>query len=247
MYKVLAHEKLIVYEKSLAFIKTIAPVIDAWPSKYAICDQMDRASESLIINLVKAAGESHQEQKVYYLECSIGSALECAACLDIAYIKQLIDSETAKETKVALQTIVRMEYGLRKSWFSSLHEETETYDANPDIFFIHESLRVYQCALHVCQVLDTNVLAATERWDRYTRRSDESITSLILNIAEGNGRFSKLDHNKFIVIAEDAGIRLSAYFDLITASASANLSSIKTELREVLAMIAGMKGYLTKT
>jgi hypothetical protein len=57
---------------------------------------------------------------------------------------------------------------------------------------------------------------------------DELSTSLTVNIAEGNGRFSKLDHGTFVSIAEDAGTKLAAYLDL--AEAASLISPVPTDL-----------------
>jgi hypothetical protein len=46
----------------------------------------------------------------------MGSALESAACLDIAVLKQLLLPDAALREKRLLCEIVRMLVGLRKSW-----------------------------------------------------------------------------------------------------------------------------------
>ncbi|HXP63667.1 MAG TPA: four helix bundle protein, partial [Dongiaceae bacterium] len=43
---------------------------------------------------------------------------------------------------------------------------------------------------------------------------DEGVTSIILNIAEGNGRFSELDHRHFLDLAEGSAVKVAAYLDL---------------------------------
>ena len=67
---------------------------------------------------------------------------------------------------------------------------------------------------------------------------------MTLNIAEGNGRFSMLDHNKFIVIAEDTGTKLATYLDVVGATSHVKVERAKDELRYVMAMLAGMRKYL---
>ncbi len=141
------HEKLAVYAHALSFAKLSAALIDSWPSILAVCDQLDRATESIVTNLAKAARLRATENGIYCLECSLGSVLECAACLDVA-------------------------------------------------------------------------------------------------IAEGNGRFSKLDHSKFVSTAEDAGTKLAAYLDLVEAASLMKADAAKCHLREVMAMLGGLRGYL---
>ena len=79
---------------------------------------------------------------------------------------------------------------------------------------------------------------------RHAKRVDGLTTSLTLNIAEGNGRFSKIDHRKFIGLAEDAGTKLAAYMDLLAPMALVDVEPVKDYLRDVMAMLSGLRGYL---
>ena len=239
----MAHERLRVYDKALAFVRLITPEVDLWPSRYCVRDQIDRAMESVITNLVKAAWLQPSRQAVYHLECSLGSVLECAACVDVALIRDLIDKETASGRKLALLEVVRMEVGLRSSWSPSVCEEPEHYGEQTS-GFSHEYLLVYQQGLQLCRVLVGGVLAAHDAHDRYARRIDEASTSLLLNIAEGNGRFSQLDHRLFIERAQEAGVKLAAYLDLVSPIGTEPTDSAKALLHEVMAMLSGLRGYL---
>jgi len=55
---------------------------------------------------------------------------------------------------------------------------------------------------------------AEERSDRLCREVDKSATSLVLNVAEGNGRYSELDHKRFLEIAAASAVKAAAYLDL---------------------------------
>jgi len=243
MQHVLPHEHLKVYEKALAFVRIMTPLNDMWPPYHSVRDQMDRACESLVVNLVKAAYHQRTSQGIYHLECSVGSVLECAACLDVVSIKGLLDNVERDKTKRALLEIARMEIGLRRSWCPTVHEEAEQYGEKTQ-HFPHESLQVYQRALQLCQLLVSEVLTPDILQSRQARKIDEAITSLLLNIAEGNGRFSQLDHRQFITIAEEAGVKLAAYLDLVSLSNSDSVKSAKAILHEEMAMLVALKGYL---
>jgi len=243
MSKTMPHERLHVYDKALSVVRTIAAQVELWPSMHSVRDQADRALESLITNLIKAAWHQPSRQAVYHLECSLGSVLECAACLDVARVKGLVGNEQATAWKQSLLEVARMEVGLRKSWSVNVCEESGQY-GEKEPTFPHESLQVYQRALRLCQVLATNILTPDKERSRYARRIDEASTSLLLNIAEGNGRFSQLDHRQFIAAAEEAGVKLAAYLDLISPGSSVATESARSVLREVMAMLVGLKGYL---
>ena len=240
----LPHEKLVVYAEALSFAQTMLPLVDTWPASHAIRDQIQRASESILTNLAKAARRRRTNQGIYHFECSLGSVLECAACTDIALVKGLIDESRLQSGKETLQRIARMEVGLRKSWCESVHEEAPSYGNETGTRFPHESLKAYQSSLQPYRVLESVVLGGKNRRHRNAKKLDEAATSLVLNIAEGNGRFSKLDHGKFVGIAEDAGALLAVHLDMAAFSCSVDVMPAKALLREIVAMLAGLKGYL---
>ena len=245
MRHVLPHEHLKVYEKALAYVRAMAPQVDKWSPSHSVRDQMDRACESMVVNLVKAAYHQRSNLGSYHLECSLGSVLECASCIDVAVIKRLLDNGESEAAKQNLLDVARMEIGLRNSWCPSVREEQETYAGKPQ-GFSHETLHVYQQGLHLCELLVTDVLTPNMQQNRIARRVDEASTSLVLNIAEGNGRYSQLDQRQFITVAEEAGIKLAAYLDLLPMSNPESVQSAKSVLHEVMAMLIGLEGYLVR-
>ena len=50
--------------------------------------------------------------------------------------------------------------------------------------------------------------------DRLCREVDKAATSVVLNVAEGNGRYSELDHRRFLEIAANSAVKATAYLDL---------------------------------
>jgi len=240
----LPHEKLHVYAEALTFLRTILPLVASWPRKHAVRDQMDRAGGSILTNLAKAARRRRTDHGIYYIECSLGSVLECAACFDIAFAKRLVTDPVLQTGKDSLQRIARMQIGLRRSWCDEVREGDESYGAATGVYFPHESLVLYQRSLQLCRQLEGSILAAGRRSSPYARRIDQTATSLVLNIAEGNGRFSRLDHGSFITVAQDAATMLGVYLDLAAGADSADTESAKATLREVAMLLAGLKGYL---
>jgi four helix bundle protein len=149
---VFAHEKLKVYQRALAFFRLADEMAGSWDAKHAISDHLPRAAESIVLNLAEAsAAFSGVKQKS--LDVALGSTLECAACLDIAHVKELIDGAALALHKPSLARIFRMQMGLRKSWSGDVvREEPEAYGpAEPArqsvLCFHHEQLDVYRVAL----------------------------------------------------------------------------------------------------
>ena len=69
------------------------------------------------------------------------------------------------------------------------------------------------------------------------------MTSVVLNIAEGNGRYSELDHRRFLDVAEGLAVKVAAYLDLAVQKLA--LTQLQCEpgkalLERIVAMLSGM-------
>jgi four helix bundle protein len=74
---------------------------------------------------------------------------------------------------------------------------------------------------------------------------DKSSTSIVLNIAEGNGRFTGTDQAKFYETAYKATIQSAALVDLTTAKGATHVSRVE-QGRELLRRLAAMLTALSK-
>ncbi len=114
--RMFSHQKLKVYAKALGSVTRLARHSALWDKRHAVVDQLVRASESVVLNLAEGARLWTLGNKQHRLDYAIGSALECAACLDIAMIKQFLLADLATGEKRSLCEVVRMLVALRKSW-----------------------------------------------------------------------------------------------------------------------------------
>ena len=112
----LSHHKLKVYGKGVAVVASLGKHLVQWDKRHAVVDQLGRASESIVLNLVEGVRLRRSAQKQQLLDYAVGSALECAACVDIAVIKQFLAPELGALEKGSLGEVVRMLEGLRRSW-----------------------------------------------------------------------------------------------------------------------------------
>ena len=220
----LSHQKLEVYGKSLTVVASLATHSGHWDKRHAVVDQLCRASESIVLNLAEGVRVRSPGQKQQFLGYAVGSALECAACLDVAVIKEFLASELAMVEKRSLCEVVRMLVGLRRSWErSTLQEEARAYGGPPSSepqegYFAHEPLEVYQISLEFMRWFN-GLPAGAELASRLCRQIDKAATSLILNLAEGYGRTGEGDRLRFLATAESAAVRASAYLDLCVSKA----------------------------
>jgi four helix bundle protein len=207
-------EKLKVYERALASVASLSKLSANWDKRHAVVEQVVRASESVVLNLAEGARLRGSPQRQHLLDYSIGSALECAACLDIAQRKQLVTSPEAFREKKALCEVVKMLFGLRRSWKADeLHEESGDYTVQERRLFAHERLEAYQWSLLVVEWFHA-LPGGAELPTRWFRQIDKAITGVVLNIAEGNGRRLQADHRKFLELAESSLIKVSTYIQL---------------------------------
>jgi len=205
-------QNLRVYNDLTRFIASSEEVVSDWDKAHAIVDHFQRASEGAIVCLAEACRHQRLPAKQHAIDCSAGSILECAACFDIARIKGLCRDAEATAVKNQLGSVFRQLVALRHSWEKlEIQEEESGYEVT--YVFNHERLEVYQLSLQVNEKLVVmHILERLPRGD--FRRLDEPAASLLLNIAEGNGRFAHYDHSRFLEIANQATTRLAARLDV---------------------------------
>jgi four helix bundle protein len=57
MNRLFDHEKLEVYQASMAFLVWLEPILQELPKTIAVRDQLDRASTSVLLNLAEGNGK----------------------------------------------------------------------------------------------------------------------------------------------------------------------------------------------
>jgi four helix bundle protein len=108
------HEKLDVYQQTLAFCGWAGDLIEGINSKAAAKDQLDRASTSIPLNIAEGNGKFSNADRSRFLEMARGSALECAGALDVLVARKLAAAEQIVAGKEQLVGIVKMLIGLLK-------------------------------------------------------------------------------------------------------------------------------------
>jgi len=121
------HEKLNVYQASLTFITWATELISKVDVKGAVKDQLDRASTSVPLNIAEGNGKFAIKDRCRFLDFARGSALECAACLDVLVAKKLSEEAVVRAGKEQLFEIVSMLMGLISSLTARIGEEEGTY------------------------------------------------------------------------------------------------------------------------
>ncbi len=133
------HEKLDVYRLQLQFIAWVTPAIEEAKAVGAgttreVCDQLDRASLSALLNLAEGNGKRRGQGRAKFFDDARGSATECAACLDALVAKGIFQPERVTDGKVMLVRVVSMLCALVERFDESggrFREEPVQYGVTP--------------------------------------------------------------------------------------------------------------------
>ncbi len=131
------HEKLEVYRYELEFVEWVTPLLDeaavsAKGRTREVCDQLDRASLSSLLNTAEGNGKRQRPVRAKFFDDARGSATECAACLDALVAKRIVSPERIVAGKDLLFKIVSMLSGLVNRFDGSgdmLREDSPEYVA----------------------------------------------------------------------------------------------------------------------
>ena len=124
------HEKLNVYQKSIEFVVWSSELLKTIPKSIAIHNQLERAATSIPLNIAEGNGKHTEADRCRFFDIARGSALECAACLDVAVAKEVVAAEVVLAGKKLLLEVVSMLVGLIRSISSSrVVEEPVVYQS----------------------------------------------------------------------------------------------------------------------
>ena len=108
------HEKLNVYQVSLAFNEWVGEFLFSIQAKAAAKDQLDRAATSIPLNIAEGNGKFSKRDRARFFDIARGSAVESAASLDVLVSRKLTTHAHVAAAKEQLVQIVNMLMGLLK-------------------------------------------------------------------------------------------------------------------------------------
>lgn len=110
------------------------------------------------------------------------------------------------------------------------------------IYFDHEKLQAYQSSLQFVRWSEP-VLEKLPKTAAVYSQLDRARTSIVLNIAEGNAKFTPPDKCKFFDIAHGSTVESAACLDLLFIKrvlAEAELDEGKKLLSEIVGLLVGL-------
>ena len=129
------HEKLDVYQRSIAFCGWVGDFLGRISAKAAAKDQLDRASTSVPLNIAEGNAKFSFADRARFFEIARGSVVECSACLDVLVARKLAAHDEVAPRKEQLVNIVQMLVGLLRKFSDraeSLREDTPFYGSDYD-------------------------------------------------------------------------------------------------------------------
>jgi four helix bundle protein len=110
------------------------------------------------------------------------------------------------------------------------------------LLFDHEKLNVYQASIRFNEWIG-DLLASVEGKAAVKDQLDRAATSIPINIAEGNGKFSSKDRARYFDIARGSAVESAACLDVLLARRLVqgdNVADGKSQLVEIVSMLVGL-------
>jgi len=108
-------------------------LIEKFEKAKAVRDQLDRASTSIPLNIAEGNAKFSMKDRCRYLDIAGGSAVECAAALDVLVAQKRLASEDVRDGKMLLKKIVSLIMGLRSEAQSRIAEEVLPYGKDTQV------------------------------------------------------------------------------------------------------------------
>jgi four helix bundle protein len=109
-------------------------------------------------------------------------------------------------------------------------------------YFDHEKLNVYQVSLTFNEWVG-KLLPSIKARAAAKEQLDRAATSIPLNVAEGNGKFSKRDRARFFDIARGSALEAAASLDVLVSRKLipiTQVTSAKEQLVQIVKMLIGL-------
>lgn len=116
--EVFGYRKLIAYQKAKEVVKVTYKYIKKFPSdeRYAMCDQLRRASVSITSNIAEGINRYSVKDKSHFIEMAYGSLMEVSSQFEIAEDLGYIKSEDRISLDLLIEEVARLLSGLQKSY-----------------------------------------------------------------------------------------------------------------------------------
>lgn len=116
--EVFGYRKLIAYQKAKEVVKHTYKLLKKFPAeeRYAISDQLRRASVSITSNIAEGINRYSVKDKSHFIEMSYGSLMEVSSQFEIAEELGYITAEERLSMDQLIEEVARLLSGLQKTY-----------------------------------------------------------------------------------------------------------------------------------
>ena len=118
--EVFGYRKLIAYQKGKEVVKRTYQLLKKFPAeeRYAMCDQLRRASVSISSNIAEGINRFSVKDKAHFVEMAYGSLMEVSSQFEIAEELGYVSSEDRLSMDMLIEEEARLLSGLQKTYKS---------------------------------------------------------------------------------------------------------------------------------
>ena len=116
--EVFGYRKLIAYQKAKEVVKKTYRLLKKFPAeeRYALCDQLRRASVSITSNIAEGVNRFSVKDKAHFIEMAYGSLMEVSSQFEIAEELGYINAEDRLSMDQLIEEDARLLSGLLNSY-----------------------------------------------------------------------------------------------------------------------------------
>ncbi len=116
--EVFGYRKLIAYQKGKEVVKRTYQLLKKFPAeeRYAMCDQLRRASVSISSNIAEGINRFSVKDKAHFVEMAYGSLMEVSSQFEMAEELGYISSEDRLSMDMLIEEEARLLSGLLNSY-----------------------------------------------------------------------------------------------------------------------------------
>ena len=116
--EIFGYRKLVAYQKAKEIVKKTYKLLKKYPAeeRYAMCDQLRRASLSITSNIAEGVNRFSVKDKAHFIEIAYGSLMEVSSQFEIAEELEYISSEDRLSMDMLIEEDARLLSGLLNSY-----------------------------------------------------------------------------------------------------------------------------------
>lgn len=116
--EIFGYRKLIAYQKAKEVVRHTYILLKKFPAdeRYAMCDQLRRASVSITSNIAEGVNRFSVKEKTHFMEIAYGSLMEVSSQFEIAEELGYISTDDRKGMDVLIDEEARLLSRLKSSW-----------------------------------------------------------------------------------------------------------------------------------